>query len=86
MKWRILLFIFLMPITGHLGAQHLIEGKYLPEPVLKTGSNDPKYGYAIYKVEKGKDRIFTLVIGYQYDVTILFSATTILSAVFQPIK
>ena len=61
MKWRILFFIFLMPITGHLGAQHLIEGKYLPEPVLKTGSDDPKYGYAIYKVEKGKDRIFTLI-------------------------
>ncbi|MBU3854216.1 MAG: WG repeat-containing protein [Candidatus Paraprevotella stercoravium] len=73
MKWRILFFIFLMPITGHLGAQHLIEGKYLPEPVLKTGSDDPKYGYAIYKVEKGKDRIFTLVIGYQYDEAYPFS-------------
>ena len=65
MKWRILLFIFLIPITGHIGAQHLIDGQYLPEPVLQTGSDNPKYGYAIYKLEKGEGRKVTLVIGYQ---------------------
>lgn len=73
MKWRILLFIFLIPITGHIGAQHLIDDQYLPEPVLQTGSDDPKYGYAIYKLEKGEGRKFTLVIDYQYDEAYPFS-------------
>lgn len=67
MKWKIILFVFLMHLACMVDAQHRINGKYLPEPCLQTGIDEPKYGYAIYEEVAGEGKKFKLVIGYQYD-------------------
>ncbi|MDM8145842.1 hypothetical protein QUW02_07905, partial [Bacteroides eggerthii] len=59
MKWRILFFIFLMPITGHLGAQHLIEGKYLPE-LQKAEQTVTAKTAMLLQFRRGKVNVFFL--------------------------
>lgn len=67
-KWRIILLALLMSLVCKVDAQsYLIEGKYLPEPCMQTGTDKPKFGYAIYREVEGEGKQFELVIGYQYE-------------------
>ncbi len=66
-KWKIILLAFLIPLACKVDAQHRIDGKYLPEPCLQTGTDKPKFGYAIYREVEGEGKKFELVIGYQYE-------------------
>ena len=69
MKWKIILWSFLIHFVCLANAQssYLIDGQYLPEPVLETGTERPRYGYAIYVQEDSEEKQFRLFIPYQYE-------------------
>ena len=73
MKHRLILFALLIFFVCTAKAQNLINGRYLPEPMIKPGSNPPSYGYVIYEDIKGEGRKPKLVIDYQYDEGYPFS-------------
>lgn len=64
MKHRLILFALLILFVCMAKAQNLINGRYLPEPMIKPGSNPPSYGYVIYEDIKGEGRKPKLVIDY----------------------
>lgn len=74
MKRKIILMALLAQFVCAAQAQNPIDGEYIPEPFLETGTDNPQYGYAIFKEhKKGEGKKFVFVIDYQYDEAYPFS-------------
>lgn len=67
MKWRMILCILFAQLSLAANAQHLIDGKYLPEPYMVPNTKTNLYGYVIYREVKGEGKKFHIWIPCQYE-------------------